>query len=283
MLVPRPATDGETETVGQRSGFGGSSGLKTQTQWREASRRRQQTNTMALCQPPPPPPQQICSPQMVQGAKGGKGKDERERIIVVVRSPCQENPADAHTSAHKSVLKSANPRTDSECASGCPWSTARATAPSPGRPTPGVVKQDKSSGGSVDTTKTRSDPQRVGMHNGERPMGAANDNQANHTASCHPPPPPSTALSTAPRETPPPPLRGRCRRQRAARPRALSQGTVRDEGRAPGHVPIPQGIPDQTSPPPPPPRGQWAPPPTESHDYVLGGCILRLCSWSQMA
>ena len=34
------------------------------------------------------------------------------------------------------------------------------TAPSPGRPTPGVVKQDKSSGGSVDTTKTRSDPQR---------------------------------------------------------------------------------------------------------------------------
>ena len=37
-------------------------------------------------------------------------------------------------------------------------STARATAPSLGPPTPGVVKQDKSSGGSVDTTKTRSDP-----------------------------------------------------------------------------------------------------------------------------
>ena len=46
--------------------------------------------------------------------------------------------------------------------SGCPWSTARATAPSPGRPTPGVVKQDKSCGGSVDTTKTRSGPRRVG-------------------------------------------------------------------------------------------------------------------------
>ena len=28
-------------------------------------------------------------------------------------------------------------------------------------PTPGVVKRDKSSGGSVDTTKTRSVPQRV--------------------------------------------------------------------------------------------------------------------------
>ena len=40
--------------------LGGSLGLKTQTQWREASRRRQQTNTKALCQPPPPldPPSQ---------------------------------------------------------------------------------------------------------------------------------------------------------------------------------------------------------------------------------
>ena len=35
---------------------------------------------------------------------------------VVIRSPCQDNdPADAHTSAHKSVLESANPRMDSEC------------------------------------------------------------------------------------------------------------------------------------------------------------------------
>ena len=34
-------------------------------------------------------------------------------------------------------------------------------SPSPGRPNPGVVKQDKSSKGSVDTTKTRSGPQRV--------------------------------------------------------------------------------------------------------------------------
>ena len=64
----------------------------------------------------------------VQSAEGGDGKD-RERIIVVVRSPCQENgPADAHLSAHKSVLESANPRMDSECASGCTWSPARATA-----------------------------------------------------------------------------------------------------------------------------------------------------------
>ena len=47
---------------------------------------------------------------------------------------------------------------------------------SPGRPSPGVVKQDKSSGGSVDTIKTRSDPQRVRMSSGERPIGAAKGN-----------------------------------------------------------------------------------------------------------
>ena len=70
-----------------------------------------------------------------------------------------------------------------------PGSTARATAPSPGRPTPGVVKQDKSSGGSVDTTKTRSGPQRVGMCRGERPIGAAKGTQSDTEALCHPPPP----------------------------------------------------------------------------------------------
>ena len=66
----------------------------------------------------------------------------------------------------------------------------RATAPSPGRPTPGVVKQDKSSGGSVDTTKTRSGPQRVRMSSGERPIGATKGNQTNTMASCQPPLPP---------------------------------------------------------------------------------------------
>ena len=49
-------------------------------------------------------------PKTVQSAEGEEGKEKRERIIVVVRSPCQENcPADAHPSAHKSVLESANP------------------------------------------------------------------------------------------------------------------------------------------------------------------------------
>ena len=49
-------------------------------------------------------------------------------------------------------------------------------SPSPGQPTPGVVKQDKSSRGSVDTTKTRSGPQRVRMSSGERPIGVAKGN-----------------------------------------------------------------------------------------------------------
>ena len=59
-------------------------------------------------------------------------------------------------------------------------------SPSPGRPTPGVVKQDKSSGGSVDTTKTCLGPQRVGMSSGERLIGK----QPNTEALCQPPPPP---------------------------------------------------------------------------------------------
>ena len=70
-------------------------------------------------------------------------------------------------------------------------------SPSLGQPTPGVVKQDKSSGGSVDTTKTRSDPQRVRMSSGERPIGAAKGKQSDTEALCQPPPP-----------SPPPPSRG---------------------------------------------------------------------------
>ena len=51
------------------------------------------------------------SPKTVQSAEGEQGKEKREIIIVVVRSPCEENyPADAHpSSALKSVLESANP------------------------------------------------------------------------------------------------------------------------------------------------------------------------------
>ena len=83
------------------------------------------------------------------------------------------------------------PPPDSGCASGCPGSTAQGNSPSPGRPTSRVVKQDKSSGGSADTTKTRSDPQRVRMSSGERPIGAAKGKQSDTEALCQPPPPPS--------------------------------------------------------------------------------------------
>ena len=101
---------------------------------------------------------------------------------MVVRSPCQENyPADAHPSAHKSVLESANPA----------WSVHLDTPGQrhvSGTADPGVVKQDKSSGGSVDTTKTRSDPQRVRMSSGERPIGAAKGKQPDTEALCETPP-----------------------------------------------------------------------------------------------
>ena len=62
--------------------------------------------------------------------------------------------------------------------------------PVSGTADPGVVKQGKSSGGSVDTTKTRSDPQRVRMSSGERPIGAAKGKQSNTEALCQPPPSP---------------------------------------------------------------------------------------------
>ena len=60
--------------------------------------------------------------------------------------------------------------------------------PSPGQPTPGVIKQDNSSRGSVDTTKTRSGPQRVRMSSGERPRGATKGKQPNTEALCQTPP-----------------------------------------------------------------------------------------------
>ena len=62
--------------------------------------------------------------------------------------------------------------------------------PVSGTADPEVVKQDKSSRGSVDTTKTCSDPPRVGMYNGERPIGAAKGKQTNTMALCQAPPPP---------------------------------------------------------------------------------------------
>ena len=66
--------------------------------------------------------------------------------------------------------------------------------PVSGTDDPGVVKQDKSSRGSVDTTKTRSDPQRVRMSSGKRPIGAAKGKQSD-TEALSPPPPPKSSVS----------------------------------------------------------------------------------------
>ena len=91
------------------------------------------------------------SPKTVQSTEGGK----RERIIVVARSPCQENyPADAHPSAHQSVLESANPAWTRSVHLDAPGQR-HGQQPVSGTADPGVVKQDNSSRGSVDTTKTR--------------------------------------------------------------------------------------------------------------------------------
>ena len=57
-------------------------------------------------------------------------------------------------------------------------------------PPPAFVKQDKSSGGSVDMTETRSGPQRVRMSSGERPIGAAKANNRIPRPCANPPPPP---------------------------------------------------------------------------------------------
>ena len=146
--------------------------------------------------PPPPEPRRVTgqgrprSPKTVQSAKGEQGKEKRERIIVVVRSPCQENyPADAHPSVLKSVLESANPAWTRSVHLDAPGQR-HGQQPVSGTADPGVVKQDKSSRGSVDTTKTRSGPQRVRMSSGERPIGAAKGKQSDTEALCQPPPPP---------------------------------------------------------------------------------------------
>ena len=123
--------------------------------------------------------------------------ESRERIRVVVTSPCQGNPADTHTGAHRSILELANPAWTRREYLDAPGQR-RGQQPASGTADPRVVKQGKSSGGSVDTTRQSSDPQRVILFSGERPVGAAKGKQFSAKASCQPPPPP-------PLYTPPPP------------------------------------------------------------------------------
>ena len=109
--------------------------------------------------------------------------------IVVIRSPCQENyPADAHPSVHKSVLESANPAWTRSVHRDAPGQRHR-QQPVSGTANPGVVKQDKSSRGSMDTTKTRLGPQRVRMSGGERPIGATKRQTIRYRGLAKPPTP----------------------------------------------------------------------------------------------
>ena len=59
--------------------------------------------------------------------------------------------------------------------------------PISGTADPGVVKKDKSSRGSVGTTKTRLGPQRVRMSSGERPIGATKGKESETEALCQTP------------------------------------------------------------------------------------------------
>ena len=108
--------------------------------------------------------------------------------------------------------------------------------PVSGTADPGVVKQDKSSRGSVDTTKTRSGPQRVRMSSGKRPIGAAKGKQSDTEALCQTPPP-----------------RGRRHRLTEPTTKALCQ------------PPPPRGTPRPCAKPPP-----VGPPPPQTKGTIVG-------------
>ena len=105
--------------------------------------------------------------KMVQSAEGEQGRDEREESLWLLEAPVRKTILQMHTPARTSQCWS---RQTQQGLGVCIWMhllNGTGNSPSPGRPTPGVVKQDKSSGGSVDTTKTRSNPQRVTMSSGQ--------------------------------------------------------------------------------------------------------------------
>ena len=146
-----------------------------------------------------PPLRNLPPPSSFFRAQKEEEERAKGRIIVVVRSPCQENHhADAHTSAHRSVLEWANPAWTRSVRLDAPGQR-HGQQPVSGTADPEVVKQDKSSRGSVDTTKTRLDPQRVRMSSGERPIGTAKGKQPNTEALCQTPRPPPPIHTHTPR------------------------------------------------------------------------------------
>ena len=119
----------------------------------------------------------VCAWMMAPSPRGPRVKMLH---IPTLRAPPPKKKA-------KSVLESANPAWTRSVHLDAP---GQRHGQQPVSGTAGVVKQDKSSRGSVDTTKTRSDPQRVRMCKGERPIGAAKGKRTNTSQAVSGAPPP---------------------------------------------------------------------------------------------
>ena len=127
--------------------------------------------------------------KILQGAKGAEADLHCDTMVQI----CGAVPPKAQwlleAPVRKIILQMHTPARSSQCWSRQTPAWTRSVhldapgqrhgqQPVSGTADPGVVKQDKSSRGSVDTTKTRSGPQRVRMSSGERPIGAARGKQS---------------------------------------------------------------------------------------------------------
>ena len=177
----------------------------------------------ALCQPPPPPPTDRARRKRCRAQKEEKERTKGKESLWLLEAPVRKIILQMHTPVRTSQcwLESANPAWTRSVHLDAPGQR-HGQQPVSGTADPGVVKQDKSSRGSVDTTRTRSDPQRVRMSSGERPIGTAKVKQRNTEALCQPPPPPGLV------PTPPPPPTDRARRKRC---RAQKEEKERTKGK----------------------------------------------------
>ena len=173
----------------------------------------QRVCTCACCCCPPSPPrpkrlgppaQRYCGPVGYRPAEGGNPCGRRRstadhRRVTATRRQWADSldprhffdvgfreppPPPPRLSKLRAASRAGEPSVMPQSHACCTWHSLSSKVPSID------VQQDKSSGGSIDTTKTRSDSQRVRMCRGERPIGAAKGKQSNTMASCQPPPPP---------------------------------------------------------------------------------------------
>ena len=141
--------------------------------------------------PPPTPGKGVCERRLFLGSlskeplpKGGGGVGKAPPAPDIYSPPLVKIILHMHTPARTRQCWS---RQTQHGLGVCIWMhlvNGTGNSPSPGQPTPGVVKQDKSSRGSVDTSKTCSGPRRVRMSSGERPIGAAKGKQSDTDALC---------------------------------------------------------------------------------------------------